>query len=531
MLPITPISAPRTANDLAAVLGVSRSYLSHILRRAVRYTVFYLPKKSGGVREIAAPTQPIKQLQEKLLLYLEKAYTGRSSAYGFIKGRSIKLNAERHVRSRFVLNIDLKDFFPSIHFGRVRGLLTGKPYYFGSDASRVAADLCCRNGILPQGAPTSPIISNMICGKLDSQLKALAKKYNCVYTRYADDITFSTKVRAFPAPVARIPTETDNTLRLGDELSATIQANGFEVNENKIRLISRHQRHEVTGLTVNNFPNVQRRFVRQIRAMLHAWKKFGYDLAEKEFHRRYDRRHRTHAPSFARVVKGKIEFVGQIRGMTDPLYWHLLREYAALDANFVLRESVSFVESDMGEIKKAMWVLIDKSTYAQGTGFMLRGFGLVTCEHGIQDANNIYAFQSRDPLRTEYHLSVRVKDQRLDLAVLEPPVPLSKDLRMGDDSEIRQLDAIRLLGFPQHHDGADVSIHEGNVVHEYRFENMRRLHISPTIIQGNSGGPVLNSKNQVIGVAIKGGPGELNAVVPISYLMHLPNGGRRQGRS
>lgn len=198
-----------------------------------------------------------------------------------------------------------------------------------------------------------------------------------------------------------------------------------------------------------------------------------------------------------------------------------------MDANFVLREPTSFVESDIAEIKKAIWVLIDKSNYTQGTAFMLRGFGLVTCEHGIQDSNNIYGFQSRDPLRTEYRLSVRVKDQKLDLAVLEPPLPMSKDLRMGDDLEIKQLDTIRLLGFPQHHDGADVSINEGNVVHEYRFENMRRLHISTTIIQGNSGGPVLNSKNQVIGVAIKGGPGELNAVVPISYLMHLPKGGKQ----
>jgi len=310
MPPIRPIAAPRTIDDLAAVLGVSGLYLKHVLRRAVRYTVFHLPKKSGGIREIAAPTQPIKQLQEGLLLYLEGVYKGRSAAYGFIKGKSIKLNAERHVRSRFILNIDLKDFFPSIHFGRVRGLLIGKPYFFGSDASRVAADLCCRDGVLPQGAPTSPILSNMICGKLDSELKVLAKKYNCVYTRYADDITFSTKIRAFPAPLAKIPTETDNTLRLGDELVAAIQANGFEVNEKKIRLTSRHQRHEVTGLTVNNFPNVQRRFVRQVRAMLNAWRTFGYDLAEKEFQTRYDKRHRTAHPSFARVVKGKIEFIG-----------------------------------------------------------------------------------------------------------------------------------------------------------------------------------------------------------------------------
>jgi S1-C subfamily serine protease len=257
--------------------------------------------------------------------------------------------------------------------------------------------------------------------------------------------------------------------------------------------------------------------------MLHAWREFGYDLAEEEFRKRYDRRSRLHKPSFANVVKGKIEFIGHIRGATDPLYWRLLRQYAALDSTFVLRESASFVEFDVAEIKKAIWVLVDKSTSLQFTGFMLRGFGLVSCDHGIQDKRQVYAFQSRDPLRTEYHIQVRANDQKLDLAVLEPPVRMSKDLRFGDDSVMRQLDPIRLLGFPQHHDGADVSIHEGHIVHEYQFENMRRFHISPTIIQGNSGGPVLNSQNQVIGVAIKGGPGELNAVVPISLLYRLPN--------
>jgi RNA-directed DNA polymerase len=527
MVPIPPqASSPKSINDLAAFLGVSVNYLKYAVQCQKHYTVFFLPKKAGGVREIAAPSSPIRALQEQFLRRLEYLYRGRAPVYGFTKGKSIKLNAGKHVKSQFILNLDLKDFFPLIHFGRIRGMLMAKPYFFGADASRVAADLCCHNGALPQGAPTSPILSNMICAKLDSELKALSRKYNCIYTRYADDITFSTKARRFPAPLAKVPTETDNELRLGDELLATINGNGFVINEKKIRLTNSHQRHEVTGLTVNKFPNVQRRFVRQVRAMLHAWKKFGYDLAEKEFHQRYEKRQRLRKPSFARVVKGKIEFIGNIRGATDPLYWRLLRQYAALDPTFVLREPASFVESDIAEIKKALWVLVDKSTQAQGTAFMLRGFGLVTCDHGIEDAGEIYALQSQDPLRTEYHVRVRQQDQKLDLAVLDAPLALSKDLRMGDDSAIRQLDPIRLLGFPQHHDGADVSIHEGHIVHEYRFENMRRFHISPTIIQGNSGGPVLNSQNQVVGVAIKGGPGELNAVVPISYLMHLPNAGR-----
>lgn len=311
-------------------------------------------------------------------------------------------------------------------------------------------------------------------------------------------------------------------MHLGDELIDIIRLNGFSIQDKKVRLTNRHQRHEVTGLTVNKFPNVQRRFVRQVRAMLHAWKKYGYAKAQSEFIAKYDRRPRPHPSSFARVVKGKIDFVGQVRGNSDPLYWRLLRQYAALDGNFALKEPPNFVEFDIEEIKKAVWVLIDKSTLAQSTAFMLKGSGLVTCEHGIKDPTQMYAFRSRDPLKTEYQVAVLSKDQKLDLAVLKPSFGKSKELGFGDDSIVKQLDPIRLVGFPQHHDGADVSIHEGHLVNEYEFEKLRRFHISPTIIQGNSGGPVLSAGNQVIGVAIKGGPGELNAVVPISYLFHLP---------
>jgi RNA-directed DNA polymerase len=512
---------PQTVDDVATLLGVSVAYLKVVLKKAPRYTVFQITKRNGGTRGIAAPTPPLRQLQEKLLAFFEGLYGQRSPVFGFAKGRSIKLNAARHVKSKFVLNLDLQDFFPSIHFGRVRGLLRGKPYFFGAEASRIIADMCCRSGALPQGAPTSPILSNMVCGKMDSELKALAKKYHCEYTRYADDITFSTGMKNFPAKLAVLPTETNNLLQLGDELVAIIHGNGFQVNHKKVRLRTQHQRQEVTGLTVNKFPNVQRRLVRQVRAMLHAWGKFGLAMAESEFQTKYDKKHRKKIPSFPRVLKAKIEFIGHIRGNNDPLYWRLLRRYANLDKDFELKEPADFVEFDIAEIKKAIWVLIDKSSYGQSTAFMLRGFGLITCDHGIEDEKELYASRSPDPLKTEYQVKVLARDQKLDLALLSAPLPKQKELCIGDDSVIKQLDPIRLLGFPQHHDGADVSIHEGHMVHEYKFEDLRRFHISPTVIQGNSGGPVLNSRNQVVGVAIKGGPGELNAVVPVSYLFHL----------
>ena len=231
-------------------------------------------------------------------------------------------------------------------------------------------------------------------------------------------------------------------------------------------------------------------------------------------------------PSFARVVRGKIEFVGSVRGKTDPIYWRLLRQYADLyvrdvDRNYQLREPDGFVEYDFRELKKAIWVLFDKTTLQQSTAFCLKNVGLVTCDHAIGDPGSLVVFQSRDPLMTEYPVRLLSRDQKLDLAILEAPFQVPKWLLAGDDDAIKQRDLVRLLGFPQHHNGADVSISEGYVVHEYKFENVRRFHISASIIHGNSGGPVLNSENRVIGVAIKGGQDELNGVVPISYAFRL----------
>jgi RNA-directed DNA polymerase len=517
-----PPAPPQSLGDVARLLGVSAGYLKVVLNSGLRYTVFHIPKKSGGEREVAAPLSPLKDLQKKLLAVLESYYSGRSPAHGFIKGRSIVSNAKVHAKARYVLNIDLEDFFPNIHFGRVRGLLRGKPYFFGRDAAKCIANLCCRMGKLPQGGPASPIISNMICGKLDADMKRLAKKYYCTYTRYADDLTFSTGASSFPKAIAYKAHGGAGDLALGDELKNAIQSNGFNVNLKKVRLATKHQRQEVTGLTTNRFPNVQRRFVRQVRAMLHAWKKYSYELAQEEFWQRYDRRFRGgRRPQFSNVVRGKIEFIGSVRGKSDPLYWRLLRQYAALDTTCVLKEPDEFVEYDIQELKSAIWVLMDKSTYNQSTAFSLKSVGIVTCDHGITDESSLVLIDASDPLETEYKAEVVRRDQKLDLAILRATVPHPKEMRIGEDAEVKQRDPIRLMGFPAYHKGAEVSMYEGYVVNEYQVEHIRRLNISAPIIPGNSGGPVLNKGNRVIGVAIKGGAGELNGVVPISLVFRI----------
>ncbi|WP_460264638.1 reverse transcriptase domain-containing protein [Clostridium sporogenes] len=158
-------------------------------------------------------------MQRKLAYILNLVYKVKPSAYGFIQDRGIKDNAINHTKRKLLLNIDLKDFFSQVHFGRVRGMLMKKPYGINQEAATVIAQLVCFEGALPQGAPSSPIITNMICSPLDTQLIRLAKKYGLVYTRYADDITFSTN-NQFPKEII---TEDLNKLTIGSELNSILK--------------------------------------------------------------------------------------------------------------------------------------------------------------------------------------------------------------------------------------------------------------------------------------------------------------------
>lgn len=240
------------------------------------------------------------------------------------------------MRREWVLNLDLKNFFPSITFPRVIGLFKKKPYEIPSPAATVLAQICCFEDKLPQGAPTSPIVSNMICAKLDNELYRLARKYKCRYTRYADDISFSTYNYDFPSALAKI--NSSGQVELGDELTCIIHENWFEVNPDKVRLRRRNLRQEVTGLTVNDFadsgrPNVRRQYVRQIRAMLHAWERNGLEDAEIEYFKRHDKKHRApfkDPPSLEQVIGGKIGFLGMVIGKDNSVYLRYHRQFKRL---------------------------------------------------------------------------------------------------------------------------------------------------------------------------------------------------------
>lgn len=410
-----------TAQDVADLLEVPLKTLNFLLfskHAPQEYVRFDISKRSAGLRAISAPVDSLKIVQHKLNQVLGAVYKPKSAVHGFAAGKSILSNAIVHCQCRYVLNVDLADFFPSINFGRVRGMFMAVPYGRNETVATLLAQICCHENQLPQGAPTSPIISNMICGKLDSHLTKLGLKFKARYTRYADDISLSTNAKLFPRPLAYFDDEEHGRqIRLGVELERVIVENGFRPRLEKLRLQFRNQRQKVTGLIVNSRPNVTRKTVNQARSMLHSWSVKGLRNAEDIFRACYDVKHRLNpGPSFKRVVKGKIDYIGFIKGRDSTVHSQLLWEYARLDRQFACKTIIAGENAGLRVIREAIWVIqSEDGDYSQGTGFFVSGVGLVTCWHVLRD--DTYAFHP-NCANERFPAKIVAADERLDLAVL-----------------------------------------------------------------------------------------------------------------
>lgn len=518
--------------DLASLLDVEYSRLVFHLYKVpptARYLTFEIPKRRGGTRPIAAPATSLKILQRKLAQVLSAVYAPKPPVHGFTQARNVVTNAAPHSGKRFVLNIDLEAFFQSLNFGRVRGTFRARPYSLPDPVATALAQLCCYQDGLPQGAPTSPIVSNIVCRPLDNALSQLARKYRCTYTRYADDITFSTRARQFPSQLA-VATRR-NVVQLGPELLLVITNAGFRVNLAKTTLADRSTRQDVTGLVVNNKPNVRRRFIRQIRAMLHAWIKYGPDAAQSEYATRYSRRYRNPtrpAPNFRRVLRGKIEYVRMVRGSTDPLYACLAQAYARCDPTYRPPRALVTANNLALTLEGALWIIESETDAIQGTGFFLADVGLVTCDHVL--GRDPRAFLPSDPARS-YAIEVLSRDKVLDIAVLRivggPITP--KTLRRAASTKLDLLDELYVAGFPNYARGDTFRLSKGTVAAFRRSGPASRILVNAPIIRGMSGGPAVNRSGEVIGIAVTGADRmedadatEKHGLIPIEALDQLP---------
>lgn len=308
----------KTRNELADFLNIPRKQLSYVLYvKGINnlYNSFKIRKKNGGFREINAPLEELKGIQRRLQEVLYKKignkWINRNISHGFERNRSIITNAIVHRNKRIVLNIDLENFFESIHFGRVRGFFNkNKNFSLPIDVATVIAQIACYEGRLPQGAPSSPIISNLICEILDYRLLKIAKKYKVNYTRYADDLTFSTNDKNFLFLQREFY----------EEISHELIRTGFKINEKKNRLQLRDSRQVVTGLVVNKKINVNRIYYKETRAMAYQLYKQGSFKINDE-------------PATINQLEGRFAFINQ-------LTWHnnLVDGITANFNNFTSRE-------------------------------------------------------------------------------------------------------------------------------------------------------------------------------------------------
>ncbi len=300
-----------TPADVAKGLGLTIVQLRWLCfhaeaTRKTHYVYFEIPKRSGGKRLLSAPHERLKETQRKILVEILEKLPLEAEAHGFVKGRSTVTNATPHVGQGVVLNVDLKDFFPTVTFRRVRGLFQSLGY---SPAVATVLGLLCTEAprrkvnfdgadwwvavgerCLPQGAPTSPAIANAISRKLDRRLRGRLAKKGWVYTRYADDLSFSKKdfTRADLGFVHA-------------SIRHVVEDEGFALNPKKGRAQGRGGRQDVTGVVVNVKPGVPRDELKRLRAILHQAKKTGLEAQNRE-----------KVCDFRRVLEGKIAYVMMI---------------------------------------------------------------------------------------------------------------------------------------------------------------------------------------------------------------------------
>jgi len=276
------LKSASSRSDLARLLGYKPKGLAYILYKIKdedKYTEFSIPKKNGGVRQIKAPIDQLKKLQRRLADLLNRCFDEinkkekqkKSISHGFRKKHSIITNANKHKKKRHVFNIDLEDFFPSINFGRVQGFFIKNSHFeLNKEVATTMAQIACHDKVLPQGSPCSPIISNLIGHLLDMRMVYLAKKAKCTYSRYADDLTFSTNKKEFSSKIAVKADGEDNDWVPGKALRKEIEKVGFKINNKKVSMQYKTARQTATGLIVNEKVNVKRDYYKQARSMCHS---------------------------------------------------------------------------------------------------------------------------------------------------------------------------------------------------------------------------------------------------------------------
>jgi len=316
------------------------------------YVRLKMAKKSGGFRLISAPMPELKAAQHWILENILSKIEVHQAAHGFLPGKNIVSNAAPHIGAKVIVNVDLKDFFPSISYRRVKGMF--QTYGYSEAIATIFALLCTAPTVeeveiddktyfvaigqrhLPQGSPASPAVSNIIAKRLDKGLSKIAENLGFKYTRYADDLTFSSDNKE--AEVAKL---------LG-QIRYIVDAQGFIVNEEKTKILRSGRQQEVTGIVVNNKLAIDRKELRKFRAVLHQAETKGLDALSW-----------GNSPDLIASLKGYANFVFMVDKQKGYLFQQQVRRIAEkydwkpLPPKFIPKKKVEKTE----ENNKPWWKL------------------------------------------------------------------------------------------------------------------------------------------------------------------------------
>ncbi|MBC6129345.1 trypsin-like serine protease [Listeria booriae] len=539
-------------------------WLMLVKRKKFNYTQFKIPKKNGEFRIIHSPSEKLAESQKRLASVIGHLYASNHTTHGFVAGKSIKTNAQEHVRQSSLLNLDLADFFENISYGRVRAMF-GEYFKFNYKDSSTLANLVCHpDGFLPQGAVTSPMISNIICYSLDKEINRLAKRNGCIYTRYADDLTISSKKIVFPRSIAH--KNINEGVVLNRQLESIINKNGFSVNASKTRLNTKYECLSVTGVKVNDKLNVNRVFVRRVRSILNSIEKCEGDLisAQKIFDEKYHSRNQGsgNSPNMFEAVRGMIGHIGFIKGEEDLVFIKLADRYNSI-INGTSRSGLIKVPLSIEKSRQTYTFVVESNDFIKykyeeddgyficegGSAFFLKGIGLVTnahlfgelkdtlkyCENGLIDLvmdeeYYILTHRSRYNAKKMKFRLVAI-DFMKDIAILQPENKDAYKYGFEYSCDLKKGDKVVVLGYPEYKANQELRSMVGEILGERSHEletkpaeYAARYEVSATIYSGNSGGPVVNEANEVIGIATKGTTerGQVpNEFVPIVEIVEL----------
>ncbi len=358
---LSDLKACKSRSGLAILLGVKPSELSYTLYKlpdALKYSSFCISKKNGGTRHILAPTSGLKWIQSRLLeiLYLCEdeicAASGkpRNLHLGFRRDVNIFDNPKIHRGKRHVFNVDIANFFDQFNFGRVRGFfISDRDFALDPAVATVIAQIVCFNNVLPQGSPTSPHVANLLTQFFDTRMARFLRPRRCAYSRYADDITISTNLKEFPADVAISVPADPQGWSVSPELDAIFARSGLPINPVKTRMSSHTKRQMVTGLVVNQNPNVTREYYLTTRAMCdHLFKSGTADIPNitdnfgkncpQEVGEAEQEAEKSTTPDVIKVIEGRLSHIHNIRERSDhrtiqdkqdypTQFWKLLQDF------------------------------------------------------------------------------------------------------------------------------------------------------------------------------------------------------------